>query len=839
MNADIFLRLSQHRIFWRLRAFAQRQRFSLLSKVFRLRYFAGDARTNAGVLLSFFTLTAGQFLLAICIAGALQIVELMLVPSLINIWSIPDSSTYVSWLSTLAQIGGVFIALYFAAVTAAAGAIYATVPNNIRELLARERVGNIYIQYLTLATFLPLCLIALNLFGLEPIRVALPVMVVMAGIGIVAFATLGRRAFNLFDPTQLAGSLFGDLWHWLDQVSVGGFRWRDPSFQKHAHRQSNSILETLQTLSDLAATHENLDSGPLLEFSIRISSLLSAYQDRKLRIPSESLWFEQKYEHKTWYLTEDTTTRLAHSTGTSLSPASVPKYDWLEDRLEAILIKSFELNIGRKRLDNVRDLLSGVDSYINALATNGNLNRATALVKKMCDLWEAVSSGPLSETGESAEEAGIVDALCFLHLRILVAYRTALDQIAPERTLERLRRIGWRTDASFYSVGFLASEIRQLEWLFPRMQMEVDVEGTIKTPTWYAQDLILKLQMEALIENVDSLIEKGRAFQDWSDRLHKVGRIWQSAAVLSRYLEYQKKLAAHFSFFLGCFQSLAAVKHLTDLQWPEFDKQRWINRTRELRTALGNSLAQHVVLLAGSKKVPDSIPDYLGQFMDETGENLLNALLDKRVQDAPSLFAPYLIGTFALFERMKPTKLKPDVWTEQKLQIAAAPVMDIFELSGYAKLLAELYGEDQLWTEIAKVWDTLLDINPATLPWLAALAVGGLPRFQIPHRGLVRTNWSMRVQNELNKVPKKNTYRGGSMGGFHTSDNVVHTSPLVRHYAKYSFLNGWEIFVSLYLAKRAGAEKLQWGRTVSDLNDSLLREEETYDENEDEESEEL
>jgi hypothetical protein len=60
------------------------------------------------------------------------------------------------------------------------------------------------------------------------------------------------------------------------------------------------------------------------------------------------------------------------------------------------------------------------------------------------------------------------------------------------------------------------------------------------------------------------------------------------------------------------------------------------------------------------------------------------------------------------------------------------PVIDIFELSGYAKLLAELYGEDQLWTEIAKVWDTLLDVNPATLPWVAALAGGGLPSFQIP-----------------------------------------------------------------------------------------------------------
>ncbi len=295
-----------------------------------------DERTNTGILLSFVTLTAGQLLVAICIAGTLQIVELALVPFLVSRWPLPDSSNYVTWLSSLAQIGGVFIALYFTALTAAAGAIYATVPNNVRDLMTRERVGNIYIRYLTLATFLPLCLITFHLLGLEPVRVALPVLAVMAGMGIVAFAALGRRAFDLFDPTRLAGSLFADLGRWLYQVRAGGFRWADRAFQSHAHRQANSILESLRTLSDLAATHENLQSAPLLEFSIRILVLLAEYQGRKLRIPTDSYWFEQKYEHKSWYMTEDSTTTLAHITGTSLRPSSVPEYDWVEERLEAI-----------------------------------------------------------------------------------------------------------------------------------------------------------------------------------------------------------------------------------------------------------------------------------------------------------------------------------------------------------------------------------------------------------------------------------------------------------------------------------------------------------------------
>jgi hypothetical protein len=106
------------------------------------------------------------------------------------------------------------------------------------------------------------------------------------------------------------------------------------------------------------------------------------------------------------------------------------------------------------------------------------------------------------------------------------------------------------------------------------------------------------------------------------------------------------------------------------------------------------------MFLLHSKEKPNGVPDYLGQCIDETGENLFEALLQKKVELVPRLFAPYLIGALNLFERMKPANPKPDVWTQQKMQIAVAPILDL-ELSGYAKLLADLNGEEKLWTMIA------------------------------------------------------------------------------------------------------------------------------------------
>ncbi len=78
------------------------------------------------------------------------------------------NDTYGTLLGTVAATGGVFIGLYYAATTAIAGAIYSNVPNNIRDLLAQDRVGNIYMRFLSFMTFSSIVLLALRAAGFQP-----------------------------------------------------------------------------------------------------------------------------------------------------------------------------------------------------------------------------------------------------------------------------------------------------------------------------------------------------------------------------------------------------------------------------------------------------------------------------------------------------------------------------------------------------------------------------------------------------------------------------------------------------------------------------------------------
>jgi len=434
VNPRAQLRLAQYHAFWRIRTRWQQLKFQILSRIFVGKSLAQEERANANILLQFISVTGWQLFFALAFVATLQILELVFINYLIERWPLPKADVYSSWLATLAQISGIFIALYFTAVTAAASAIYAQVPNNVRDLLARERIGNVYIRYLTFATFVPLCLIALQLLGYEPLRLAVPLLAVAAGVGIIAFTKLGQRAFNLFDPTKLSYVLFADLIRWIHQVSPGGFRWLDQSFQKHAHRQAAAIVDTLETVVSVAGTQSNARGRAPLELVGGMLAFLSQYQSEKLKIPTGSLWFTQKYQQKDWYLTEDSRVQIAHQTGTALTPETVTERDWVEDDIERVALKFFEAGVNVRRLDDHLEYFRWIERYVDALSVNGNVRRASLFIDRIQNAYHKVGlAGETSNSSaESMEHVAIAEMLAFLHLHNLSSYATGARRAKKE-----------------------------------------------------------------------------------------------------------------------------------------------------------------------------------------------------------------------------------------------------------------------------------------------------------------------------------------------------------------------------------------------------------------------
>ena len=177
--------------------------------LFGIRHRIREDSTTTKSLLSLLKLTLGGLVLAIFIAIVLQISNPYLVPWFTKLgFTIPKGSDYGTLLAAVIGVGGVFIGLYYAAISAVCGAIYARVPNNIRDLLAQEQVGNAYMRSLAVLTSLAVCLLAFHAVGFKPVILAMPLLLLGTGLMIIGFVRLGARAFYLFDPTSLSNHLF-------------------------------------------------------------------------------------------------------------------------------------------------------------------------------------------------------------------------------------------------------------------------------------------------------------------------------------------------------------------------------------------------------------------------------------------------------------------------------------------------------------------------------------------------------------------------------------------------------------------------------------------------------
>ena len=178
------------------------------------------------------------------------------------------------------------------------------------------------------------------------------------------------------------------------------------------------------------------------------------------------------------------------------------------------------------------------------------------------------------------------------------------------------------------------------------------------------------------------------------------------------------------------------------------------------------------------------------------------------------------------FDNLRPKSTSMDWRAQHDFKIAAAPLLDLMELSGYARLMADYHGNDQLWQIVVDAWDKYIAERgeQSPLPLLSTVIAFTEGAFEIPHRGLLRTNWHTRINYELSDVPRHEVYSRHHIGS-HTE--IDHDSSLVRVFSQEPYgssHDGIDIFIAFYLRSKDGADQLDFGWKRRDLQESLDRE---------------
>ena len=411
-----------------------------------------------------------------------------------------SKESYGTLLATFTSIGGIFIGFYYAAISAVCGAIYARVPNNIRDLLAQERVGNAYMRFLAVLTSLGVCLLAFYALSFEPIILAMPLLLLGAGLMIIGFVRLGARAFYLFDPTTLSSRLFEQLRQCCLQMQAGGYRWSDQSFQNHAHKVAQTALDTLTTVSDITAKEPHLNGRPFADLCKNLLLFLCHYETVKKSIPTDSLWYEKRYVHPAWYRAGDTETSIGHDTATGLQPQSASDPRWIESAILPIVQRCLEINIRDNRHAIVHELLGHIDTYVKLLAGEHQVEFAFNLTSDIFSWCEKliITKEDKVVSEEPLEYMAICDQLARMPISVLLAYSHSTESYGRDVILQRIQRIVWKSKKSIYRAGFYLHILTQLEWLRTRLEFEERVERRVVSAPWYLQELIAQKEAENL-----------------------------------------------------------------------------------------------------------------------------------------------------------------------------------------------------------------------------------------------------------------------------------------------------------------------------------------------------
>lgn len=751
----------------------------------------------------------------------------------------PDlGQDYATFLATVAGIGGVFIGLYYAAISAVGGTIYSRVPNDIRDLLAKERVGNAYMRFLSFTTFLAVTLLALNVVGLRSPIMGIPLLVVLSGISIISFVKLGARAFYFFDPTTLSTQIFRELNQTYNRIVAKSYRWLDTSFQSYSHKVAEANLDTLSTLADMTAREPHLNGRPFLILCKNSVYFLCGYERAKKRIPTKSLWYEKKYSHPDWYKSSGTITSMSHETGGQLSPELVSERNWVEERILPVIQQCLLTNIQRNRFGAAQELLSTINSYVKVLASENRTKDAVDLVESIFQQSsEEIYSKPSAPSEpENVYHIAIFDAICLAFIDVLLEHTKLTETLNRNSVDEKIGRIDWEKPESIYLSHSPVSVLQQLEWFQPRIEYEFICEGRKVSPDWYVSELICKAFCQSSLTSLEILLTKvPKLLIQWATSAYHSERYWLAACILSRVIEYLIKAGVHLPKVEGSWDSLSSHRRIPNLHWPEsnFDELKRILSSNKKET---NELMGKTAVILNTMNRPNELPDFGGKFLHSLGEAVFTSLVNNDLDEFSSLFRLYVIGSLQQFNNLRPKEILTTWQTEIEIKIAVAPLIDLMELSGYGLLFAELYSNAHISLVIKEVWDGYLDSaedqNPEdTLTLLSGAVSLTEGVLELPHRSILRTAWSQNVAGKLRELERREVFSKGSY--LYSETVVLHDSPLIRVFARdgySSFFEGIDVFETFYLRDRPEEAAKNFRNRNIELQGALDRERQRYDE---------
>jgi hypothetical protein len=737
---------------------------------------------------------------------------------------------YDNLLIAVASITGIFLSLYFTNINTVVGNLFAKSPQSVRNLFIQERINNISVRFLIWLTLVSLGALLLGvIWDIRP-KVAILAIIFLGSFSILFFALLGKRAFSFFDPTGFSRQLLSELEHWSKEASSRGTLFTNPAFQDFYHRKAEIVVDGFVGLNKVALSDNNLRGNPLSNLIEIVITTYSRYLQVKRFIPTKSRWFTYVYKYKDWYLSSDFSVHIAAAAKAELFPSSVPDHYWLERDLENIEIEAIISSSHSEITNTTGNILAKIFSQFTELGRFGEIQQALLFHSKIENALKIHLEKKLPSTTEfqiEQEEViqiiGVIEVLCSYLVTLVAGFFSSLDLLDPSIISKKLMGLKWDKVNNIYTLGIPFDILPAIEDIYDRLSFEFQVEGKIISPDWYLNELISRRISFYVIESISSTITQGIIFfKKWIDAFEKNNQVLKTIAVINQGLEFSEKLKTMVLSGDQLIQQCLKIKSI-DLLWPIWKPEDKLTAIEKFNKELISSLASHLYDLSMLKRT-DKIPDYFGKSIVLV-ENECFRSLD--VNDAlyfQQIFKHFFSGCLFNYENLQRTT--QDWLIQRRFLALSEPLMDLFDMSGYALLYSEFHQNPQLWETCKLVWDNFINNEKwknllITIGALYSLRKGTI---SITEHDVMRSQWKIDFQQRLRSLPKKYINKGNILGGYEVP---VHPSEIISVVAGHNDMmmlhfDPDEVFIDLYLNKQIVAKDIEF-RLKDSISEMISR----------------
>ena len=734
----------------------------------------------------------------------------------------PLEGAHATLLATGAQVTGVFLGLYFAAISVVAGTAYGDVPPELRSVLIEDRVGRLYLSVVGFTG--GACLFAL---GTQALGYSLGVgsaaaFALLGAASVLTFIPLGMRVFGFLDPGAVTRSLTADIVTAVESVAASGILARDRSIQAHHQKTAARKLDAWEEMVFVSSGRSQTSSA-LSVIGQNAVSLLRWYSEAKLPIAKTSQWFERTPEHPSYLVTGGSRLSMALRTSTWVHPEMEPDQLWLEKRVGEI-IQRVVVALGEKGSN--RPCAEVLESFYGWIAWSAHQFRVPDV-----EMGLQVASRIEHAIREASTEASDTTDRDRLHgLAVMDGLARAIPNAVGHlnRRLGTLRLDQLLDDASEAAIresfpleGFPPRLRANIESLRLEHSVERDVEGSIRTPLWYTQHHAARLLSVDIRNTYESLLKRAeQCLPSQAKSLREEGAVEAAVMVTQRGLEAVSKLEIAAEDTMSRLEELKRrwVKTAGE-PWPDVNLKQWHERLRVLRRSFIDELVHLTPLLVTTPPTGD-LPDGFG-FAYTT---LCVAMIDALEDMDPATFAlvyPIVVpSALKAHDRVKAELDESHV--ESVLYFSADVMLDVMDIAGYAYLWKFSLGERRFWDSVASVWDALLShrANPSDLIRLITLEQDfHKQRFATSPRSEIRWQWQARMRQVLED-------NGFAPRGITSNKRpkVISVDPTASTYvATWHARKARDVMLSEYFLRRPEAEGIQVPSDIEELRRGARR----------------